>query len=193
MATRLITVNDILAGQGRRTIANTAGSGYDLRPPGRPRPPVDARRGRLPAVRVWRSSRSAIAPPAVRQPARRCPLGRRRHWPAGWKLSASRARPHSAVRGYDAEHRRRRAAGLADAYGTMCEWCGKVMLAGEKLELDHVLPLARGLPADGPVRFLHARCNRQRAGRMPEARTPASLRRPRKRRPPNSYDPIWGV
>jgi hypothetical protein len=86
-------------------------------------------------------------------------------------------RASASDRGYGHAHRKRREKGLPAAYGTVCAWCGQTMMPGQALDLDHIFELARGGPADGPTRFLHARCNRQRAGRMPEARTPGSLRR----------------
>src|SRR5664280_1623949 len=38
-------------------------------------------------------------------------------------------RPNATDRGYGHDHRKRRAEGLAAAYGTACGWCGSVMLA----------------------------------------------------------------
>lgn len=64
-------------------------------------------------------------------------------------------------RGYDANHDRERARLLPLAYGSPCPICGLVMLEGQRLELDHVIPLALG-GYNGPRRMVHRECNRAR-------------------------------
>lgn len=63
----------------------------------------------------------------------------------------------SSQRGYGAAHRKRRAALLPFALGNPCELCGELMMNGQKLDLDHSIPLSRG----GFVgdRIVHHRCN----------------------------------
>jgi hypothetical protein len=50
---------------------------------------------------------------------------------------------------YDWQHQKRRARMLPQAYGQRCIYCGLVMLAWMKLDLDHTTG-----------RITHARCNR---------------------------------
>jgi hypothetical protein len=61
---------------------------------------------------------------------------------------------------YGWTHRRRRAALLPQAYGTPCPRCGELMLATQRLELDHSDPRTKdaALPGD---RITHATCNRR--------------------------------
>lgn len=67
---------------------------------------------------------------------------------------------------YNWEHRRARAAALADlAPGTACPYCGGPMSRGEYLDFDHYPPLAIPIPATiiRVRRLTHRSCNR-RAG-----------------------------
>jgi len=73
-------------------------------------------------------------------------------------------RGSSAARGYDAAHRRRRAELLPQAYGQPCARCGAVMLPGQGLDLDHVVPIAHGGRDEAKV-MVHAHCNRSAGGR----------------------------
>jgi hypothetical protein len=56
-----------------------------------------------------------------------------------------------------ADHRRVRRTLLPLAYGTLCEHCGRPMLPGQELDLDH--EFGPGQPA---TRLLHSSCNRAR-------------------------------
>jgi hypothetical protein len=61
--------------------------------------------------------------------------------------------------GYDHVHRRRRAALLPSAVGTLCSICGQPMTEGQALDLHHVVPLAIA-PNSTDVIIVHASCNR---------------------------------
>jgi 5-methylcytosine-specific restriction endonuclease McrA len=78
------------------------------------------------------------------------------------------ARGSSAARGYGPAHRARRALLLPLAYGTLCPRCGVVMLPGQGLDLDHVIPIAHGGRDDAKV-MVHALCNRRAGGRTRRA------------------------
>lgn len=56
---------------------------------------------------------------------------------------------------YGADHRRRRAQSIEDAYNTPCPRCGELMLRGQRLDFGHTEDLAfnRDSQAD---RFEHA-------------------------------------
>lgn len=56
---------------------------------------------------------------------------------------------------YDADHRRRRAESIEDAYNTPCPRCGELMLRGQRLDFGHTTDWAldRTSKAD---RFEHA-------------------------------------
>lgn len=71
---------------------------------------------------------------------------------------ARRRHTTTTARGLGSEHQKMRAALLPKAYGCPCPLCGRVMLQGQALDLDHSLPRAFG----GRVgdRITHARCNR---------------------------------
>lgn len=66
---------------------------------------------------------------------------------------------------YGRAHRELRARLLPLAFGRPCPKCGRVMLAGQQLDLDHVVPLYLGVP-DGRRQIAHARCNRSEGGRV---------------------------
>lgn len=76
------------------------------------------------------------------------------------------------------EHRRKRAELLPLAYGNPCPLCGELMLRGQKLDLDHSRPFARGNTGPGD-RMTHASCNRSKG---------ASEGNRRRRRRPSSRD-----
>jgi hypothetical protein len=68
----------------------------------------------------------------------------------------------STERGYGPEHRRLRAALLPTAHFRPCPLCGRQMLPGQSLHLDHARPLRLGgTLAD--CRIVHGQCN-ERAG-----------------------------
>jgi hypothetical protein len=88
-----------------------------------------------------------------------------RRWSA---LSADshddRRRKRGHARGYDNAHRRRRAALLPSAIGSLCSIRGQIMRADEVLDLHHSLPLVIAPNSVGDV-IVHAVCNR--GGRRP--------------------------
>ena len=51
------------------------------------------------------------------------------------------------------------------AYGKPCAYCGEIMLKGQPLDLDHVIPRVMG-GAGGPVRMVHAVCNRRHGAQL---------------------------
>jgi 5-methylcytosine-specific restriction endonuclease McrA len=56
------------------------------------------------------------------------------------------------------------------ANGQSCELCGCPLRLGERLHLDHVLPISRGgSNALGNVRVVHAACNLHRGSRTLDA------------------------
>jgi hypothetical protein len=67
----------------------------------------------------------------------------------------------TSKRGYGNGHQRLRRDLLPLSYGKPCPFCGYAMVEGQKLDLDHSIPLRMG--GGGPSRMAHARCNR-RAG-----------------------------
>lgn len=62
-------------------------------------------------------------------------------------------------RTYSTAQRKTRAALLPYAYGTACPICGRPMLRGQALDLDHSVPVAYGNTGAGD-RITHASCNR---------------------------------
>lgn len=81
---------------------------------------------------------------------------------------------------YGGEHQAVRRAGLSYAYGQLCARCGRPMLPGQALDLDH----ADDRP--GWLGFSHAKCNRQAGGRKGSA-----ARRARRERTGITLDPCW--
>jgi hypothetical protein len=59
---------------------------------------------------------------------------------------------------YDWAHQQRRERMLPQAYGTRCVYCGLVMMAGMKLDLDHTTNS-----------ITHSRCNRAAGARYGNA------------------------
>ncbi len=73
------------------------------------------------------------------------------------RLPAGRHLLTTVERGYGAEHKRLRRTLLPLAYGTPCAWCGRTMLPGEALDLDHECG-----PGTHATRMLHSSCKRRR-------------------------------
>lgn len=65
---------------------------------------------------------------------------------------------------------------LPNAYGRPCPRCGRVMLQGQPLDLDHGDP---GSP--GYLGIVHARCNRRAGGQLGRDRLRAKIRAERER------------
>jgi len=65
---------------------------------------------------------------------------------------------------YGYQHQKRRAALLTHAYGKPCPLCGAVMLPGQRLQLDHSIPLALGGTTGD--RIVHGRCNERAGARL---------------------------
>lgn len=65
-------------------------------------------------------------------------------------------------------HQRLRSRLLPQAYGTPCPKCGKLMLQGQDLDLDHDLPRALGGRA-GQGRMAHRHCNRSHGAKLGQA------------------------
>jgi len=123
--------------------------------------------------------RHAYCSPACSAQPVKTERGRARKREADRIRGASRS---TADRGYDAAHRRLRVALLADAIGTLCPLCGRVMTDPAKLDLDHMVPLGAGGQIGGPSRIVHARCNRSRGD---------GTRRPRRKRQVDPTSQIW--
>lgn len=68
---------------------------------------------------------------------------------------------------YGEAHKRARAAALAALREgeDMCPFCRRPMLAAQRLDYDHALPVSQG-GADGPRRLSHASCNRAAGARL---------------------------
>lgn len=88
-------------------------------------------------------------------------------------------------RGLGWVHQKRRARLLPQAWGKPCPKCGKPMLQGQQLDLDHDLPRVLGGKA-GEGQMAHAYCNRS-AG----ARLGAALRRARALPPATVHSRRW--
>lgn len=67
-------------------------------------------------------------------------------------------------RGYGADHQAVRKALLADAYGQPCHHCGRPMVKGQALDLDHTADRT------GYRGFAHASCNRSDGAKRGNAR-----------------------
>lgn len=82
-------------------------------------------------------------------------------------------------RGLGYKHQRLRERLLPHAWGTPCPLCGKLMLKGQDLDLDHEIPRALGGKA-GQGRMTHRHCNRSAGARLGNAlrgrRTPTPRR-----------------
>lgn len=70
---------------------------------------------------------------------------------------------------YDTDHQRRREELLPDAYNTPCPICGKLMLKGQELHLDHSTALAIDPQSKGD-RIVHGTCNTSEGGKLGSAR-----------------------
>lgn len=73
--------------------------------------------------------------------------------------------PKTTERGLGAGHQKQRRLLLPLAYGKACPLCGKPMLEGQPLDLDHVVPRVMG-GSGGPTRIAHRRCNRRAGARL---------------------------
>lgn len=71
--------------------------------------------------------------------------------------------PPASDRGYGREHQELRARLLPHAYGQPCTRCGREMVEGQALDLDHTDDRT------GYAGFAHAFCNRQAGGRRGRA------------------------
>ena len=66
-----------------------------------------------------------------------------------------------ASREYSSEHRKARKALLPYAYGNPCPKCGLLMLYGQALDCDDIVPLVLGGTHDiSNKQMTHSRCNR---------------------------------
>ena len=65
---------------------------------------------------------------------------------------------------YGSQHQKMRARLLPLAYGTPCPMCGLVMLWGQRLHLDHSIPLALG--GKHGDRIVHGWCNEAAGARL---------------------------
>jgi len=78
-------------------------------------------------------------------------------------MTWARRRPkpdgNAAAQGYGGDHKKLRATLLPKAYGTRCYRCGKPMLRGQALHLDHLDNRT------GYGGFSHAACNLKAAAR----------------------------
>jgi 5-methylcytosine-specific restriction endonuclease McrA len=70
----------------------------------------------------------------------------------------------TTARGLGYEHQALRARLLPLAFGKPCPLCGKPMLKGQALDLDHEVPRVVG--GKGPRRMAHRRCNRSAGARL---------------------------
>lgn len=83
------------------------------------------------------------------------------------------------------EHQQARAAALPKAWDTPCPYCGKLMLRGQNLDLDHQVARALG-GHHGPRRMAHAHCNRSAGGKLG-----AQLRQARRTPTTNRHSRRW--
>lgn len=72
---------------------------------------------------------------------------------------------------YDHVHRARRRAALAALRpGDRCYLCGRLLLPGQRLQLDHLTPVRLGWspsnPSGGPAVVVHGSCNERRGARF---------------------------
>lgn len=87
--------------------------------------------------------------------------------------------PTTTQRGLGHPHQRLRARLLPQAYGHPCPYCGRPMLEGQDLDLDHPLPRALGgKPGEG--RMAHRHCNRSRGSKLGNALRAARRQPPRR-------------
>jgi len=85
---------------------------------------------------------------------------------------------------YGNEHQKQRRIAIDNLIdGTLCFRCGRPMYKRQSLDLDHVVPIARG-GLNGPTRLTHSVCNRSAGGKLA-----GRLKRIRRRRAgnPNTY------
>lgn len=79
------------------------------------------------------------------------------------------ARLTTTQRGYGTQHQKTRKRLLPLAIGKLCPMCGKPMLRGQFLDLDHSVPLVFGRRSSGD-RIVHRRCNREAGMKLGLAR-----------------------
>lgn len=97
-------------------------------------------------------------------------------------MAAHNHRRTTTQRGLGHRHQALRRALLPHAYGTPCPRCGRLMLHGQELDLDHVeLPRALG-GRPGTGRMAHRHCNRSAGARLGNALRAARATLPAKRR-----------
>jgi hypothetical protein len=89
------------------------------------------------------------------------PCGRPANGPYCAAHGVNRRTLTTSQRGYGYHHQQRRAALLANAYGTPCPICEQTMTIGQRLDLDHSTPLIVSSYSVGN-RIVHASCNRGR-------------------------------
>lgn len=91
---------------------------------------------------------------------------------------------------YGSEHKRARRAALdALVDGTPCYLCHRPMYIWQKLDLDHVVPVAFG-GAEGPKVLVHRYCNRK-AGAVIGNRSPKRRLKSRSGRATKRNLPKW--
>lgn len=88
---------------------------------------------------------------------------------------------------YGPEQKRLRRALLPDAYGRPCPRCGRPMLPGQPLDLDHTDD--RG----GYLGMAHARCNRAAGARLGNARRRAAARAAQQERRVKAMEVTLGI
>lgn len=74
-------------------------------------------------------------------------------------MAFTQPKASTTARGYGAKHQKLRAQLLPSAYGTPCARCGRPMLQGQALHLDHTDTRT------GYLGFSHAACNRRAGAR----------------------------
>jgi len=127
--------------------------------------------------------------------SRRGPRIRRAPGPQPDEIIVDVARPSHP---YGGNHKKLRAILLPAAYGTQCPLCGETMWEGQRLHLDHVVPVIAG-GAEGPARVTHARCNMRRGqAEMVRRRSlsyvpPYIVARRQAKRQPEPHSREWDV
>jgi hypothetical protein len=80
-------------------------------------------------------------------------------------VNRTKVKLSTTERGLGGDHQKRRRLLLPYAYDTPCPLCGRLMLKGQFLDLDHEIPRVLG-GTDGPVRITHRSCNRRLGARL---------------------------
>lgn len=161
----LVLDQDVIGVQAMRqalaTLPPAQGTAWVIRPaPGPARRAALAKRLRAEVVLLTPSAEELTARARQRPDAKRT-IAAIRRWAEAEKRNTRprRAKPKGSTteRGYDSQHKRLRAALLPTAYGQACTRCGRPMLHGQELHLDH------DDDRSGYRGFSHASCN-TRAG-----------------------------